>query len=347
MDRKQFFSVLTIAGLTGNSFNSLALTSGTGKASKVEPGKESRIPPYLKPGDTIGITSPAGYMTHEQVQPAVQLMESWGFKIQIGNTIGKRDFGMGGTDAERLADLQEMLDNPNIQAIMCARGGYGTIRIIDQLNFNQFKLNPKWIIGFSDITVLHCHLNKHLNIASIHSKMCNSFPDDWLLADPIQIETILSIRQVLTGLPVKYTAVAHSFNRVGRVEAPIIGGNLSIIETLAGTASDIETDGKILFVEDTGEYLYRLDRMFWNLKRTGKLAKLRGLIIGGFKIKPDDPGEEFGRTVYEVIIDKIKEYDYPVCFDFPVGHQKNNFALKCGAKHILNVDTNGSSLVSI
>jgi muramoyltetrapeptide carboxypeptidase len=283
----------------------------------------------------------------EEIQPAMQLMESWGFKIQIGNTIGKRDYCMGGTDAERAQDLQQMLDDPNIKAIMCARGGYGVIRIIDRLNFDRFKAKPKWIIGFSDITALHCHLSGQLNIASIHSKMCNSFPKDWLLAEPIQIETILSIRQVLSGQPIKYTAATQSNNRMGRVEAPLIGGNLSIIETLAGTVSDINTDGKILFVEDTGEYLYSIDRMFWNLKRSGKLAKLKGLVIGGFKVKPDDPGEEFGRTVYEVITEKIKEYDYPVCFDFPVGHQKNNFALKCGTKHILNVDANGSSLVSI
>lgn len=339
MNRKHFLSAFAIAGLSARSFDS--------RAHNIEPDKETRIPPYLKPGDTIGITSPAGYITLEQIQPAVQLMQSWGFNIRIGQAIGKRDYCMGGTDAERAADLQEMLNNPDIHAIMCARGGYGSIRIIDQLDFSTFKLKPKWIIGFSDITVLHCHLSGQLNTASIHAKMCNSFPSVWTAAEPIQIETILSIRQILSGLPVKYTAAVVSFNRMGRVEAPLIGGNLSIIETLAGTNSDIETDGKILFVEDTGEYLYSVDRMFWNLKRTGKLANLKGLIIGGFKTKPDDPGEEFGRTVYEVIIEKVKEYDYPVCFDFPVGHQKNNFALKCGVKHILNVDANGSSLVSI
>lgn len=339
MNRKHFLSSLAIAGSVMTGFESWS--------KPIEPLKEPKIPPYLKPGDTIGITTPAGYITAEQIAPAVALMESWGFKVQIGNSIGKRDFSMGGTDAERAADLQQQLDAPNIKAIMCARGGYGAIRIIDQLDFSKFKLNPKWIIGFSDITVLHCHLNRQLNIASIHSKMCNSFPSDWALAEPIQIETILSIRQVLSGLPVKYSAAAVNFNKAGRAEAELIGGNLSIIETLAGTVSDIKTDGKILFVEDTGEYLYSVDRMFWNLKRTGKLANLKGLIVGGFKLKPDDPGDEFGRTIYEVVMEKIKEYDYPVCFDFPVGHQKNNFALKCGAKHILTVDQHGSSLVSI
>lgn len=339
MNRKYFLSSLIIAGAANLGFKSLKKIP--------DPFKEVKIPAYLKAGDLIGITSPAGYITKDQIQPAVKLMESWGFKILIGSTIDKRDYSRGGTDTERAADLQQMLDNPNVKAIMCARGGYGTIRIIDQLDFNRLKLQPKWIVGFSDVTVLHCHLNKVLNIASIHSKMCNSFPSDWTVSDPIQIETILSIRQVLTGMPIKYTAPNISFNKVGRAEAQLIGGNLSIIETLAGTESDIDTDGKILFLEETGEYLYRVDRMLWNLKRTGKLSKLKGLIIGGIKLKPDDPGDEFGRTVYEVIIEKIKEYDYPVCFDFPIGHQKNNFALKCGTKHILNVDANGSSLLSI
>ncbi|MBB5440751.1 muramoyltetrapeptide carboxypeptidase [Pedobacter sp. AK017] len=339
MNRKHFLSFLATAGVTMTTFKAWA--------KPAELAKEIKIPPFLQPGDTIGITSPAGYITTEQVQPAVQLMESWGFKVQIGNTIGKRDFSLGGTDDERTADLQQMLDDPNVKAIMCARGGYGAVRIIDRINFSRFKQQPKWVIGFSDITVFHCHLNRQLNIASIHSKMCNSFPSDWSLAEPVQIETILSIRQVLSGQDVKYTAPPVSGNRNGRAEGSLIGGNLSIIETLAGSASDINTDGKILFVEDTGEYLYSIDRMFWNLKRSGKLDKLKGLIVGGFKIKPEDPGDEFGRTAYEIVSEKIKEYDYPVCFDFPVGHQKNNFALKCGTKHLLNVDANGSSLVSI
>ena len=339
MNRKHFLSFMLTAGAGLSTFKTWGSTN--------ESVKETRIPPYLKPGDTIGITSPAGYITAEQILPSAQLMESWGFKVQTGNAVGKRDFSLGGTDDERAADFQQMLDDPNIKAIMCARGGYGAIRIIDRLDFSRFKQNPKWIIGFSDITVFHCHLNKHLNVASIHSKMCNSFPSDWTLAEPIQIETILSIRQVLAGQAVKYTAEPVSYNKNGRAEATLVGGNLSIIETLAASGSDINTDGKILFVEDTGEYLYSIDRMFWNLKRSGKLDKLKGLIIGGFKIKPEDAGDEFGKTVYEIISEKIKEYDYPVCFDFPVGHQKNNFALKCGAKHLFNVDANGSSLVSI
>lgn len=339
MNRKHFVSVLIGGTAALSSLKSFA-----------EPGdellKSVRIPPYLKPGDTIGITSPAGYITVEQIDPAVKLMESWGYNIRIGKTIGKRDFSLGGTDAERAADFQQMLDDTGIQAIMCARGGYGVVRIIDRIQFDQFKKQPKWIIGFSDITVFHCHLNRKLGVASIHSKMCNSFPSDWSLAEPIQIETIMSIQKVLSGAEINYQAPANVFNRHGRAEGELIGGNLSIIETLAGSESDLKTDGKILFVEDTGEYAYSIDRMFWNLKRSGKLSKLKGLIIGGFKLKPDDPGDEFGRNLQDILLEKIKEYSYPVCFDFPVGHQKNNFALKCGVSYILNVDSNGSTLLS-
>lgn len=338
MNRKHFVSVLLTSGVA---------LSVKGLAAPVhELVKDIKIPQYLNAGHTIGITAPAGFITPEQIDPAVKLMESWGFNVKIGNTIGKRDFSLGGTDAERAADFQQMLDDPSIHAIMCARGGYGVVRIIDQLNFDRFKKNPKWIIGFSDITVLHCHLNRKFGVASIHSKMCNSFPSDWSKAEPVQIETILSIKQALTGSALKYIGPALAINRAGRAEAELVGGNLSIIETLAGSESDLDTAGKILFVEDTGEYAYSIDRMFWNLKRSGKLSQLKGLIVGGFKLKPDDPGEEFGRTVYDIILEKIKEYDYPVCFDFPVGHQKNNFALKCGVQHVLNVDANGSSLLS-
>ena len=305
------------------------------------------IPSYLKPGDIIGITSPAGYTTKEEILPSILQMESWGFKINIGNAIGKREFTFGGTDAERTTDLQQMLDDKSIKAIMCARGGYGAVRIIDNLDFTKFVNHPKWLIGFSDITVLHCHINRNYGIASIHSKMCNSFPDDWNNAEPIQVETILSIRQALTGEKMSYNIPAVIFNRKGNVDGELIGGNLKTIETLAGTKSDIQTAGKIFFVEDTGEYLYSIDRMFLNLKRTGKLSDLKALIIGGFKIKPDDPGDEFGRTLYEIVLEKVKEYSYPVCFDFPVGHQSNNYAFKCGVKHRLEIDETVTSLKEI
>ena len=220
---------------------------------------------------------------------------------------------------------------------MCARCGYGAIRIIDKLKWENFKKYPKWIIGFSDITILHSHVNKNLGIASIHSKMCNSFPEKWEKAEPIQAETIVSIQKALSGEKMEYNFAANTFNRQGIAVGKLVGGNLKTIESLAGSKSDIDTAGKILFVEDTGEYMYSIDRMFWNLQRSGKLSSLKGLIIGGFKVKVDEDSDEFGKTLEEVVLEKVKNYDYPVCFDFPVGHQKNNFALKCGLKHKLIV----------
>jgi muramoyltetrapeptide carboxypeptidase len=344
MNRKHFLSSLAIAGVTLPGLNNLASAASPVAAGKLRPHK---IPPYLKPGDTIGITCPAGYITLEDVLPSIQLIESWGYKVKIGQTVGAKDFTFGGTDQERAADFQQMLDDKNINAIMCARGGYGAVRIIDHLDFNKFEDNPKWIIGFSDITVLHCHLDKNLKVASIHSKMCNSFPSDWTLAEPIQIETILSIRQALAGQDLRYHAPFNEANRLGNIQGMLVGGNLSIIENMTGSSSDINTDGKILFLEDTGEYLYGIDRMLWNLKRSGKLSKLKGLIIGGFKIKQADEGDDFGKTIQEIVLEKVKEYAYPICFDFPVGHQKNNFALKCGVKHILDVGAQGTTLTSI
>ncbi|MEO6314438.1 MAG: LD-carboxypeptidase [Chitinophagaceae bacterium] len=330
MNRKQFLSSALVAGA--------AIPAWAADSGDDDIQKTLIIPRYLQPGDTIGITSPAGYITLQDIQPAVQQMQSWGFNIKIGSTIGKRDFTFGGTDAERAADFQQLLDDDSVKAIMCARGGYGAVRIIDNINFGKLLLHPKWIIGFSDITVFHSHLNHHYGIASIHSKMCNSFPDDWSKAEPIQMETILSIKQALLGEQMRYTALPNEKNKPGVAEGVLVGGNLKTLESLAGSASDLSTSGKILFVEDTGEYLYSIDRMFWGLKRTGKLAGLRGLIIGGFKIKPDDdPDEAFGKNLQDIVLTICAAYNYPVCFDFPVGHQRKNYALKCGVLHRLTV----------
>jgi muramoyltetrapeptide carboxypeptidase len=342
MKRKHFLSSLA-GGLSLTAF------AKTAKATELEDESEKRwvIPAYLRPGDTIGICCPAGNITLEEIQPAIMQIESWGFKIRIGDTVGKKDYTFGGTDDERIKDFQHMLDSPDLKAILCGRGGYGSIRIIDQLNFRAFSLKPKWILGFSDITVIHAHLCHNFRIASIHSKMCNSFPEDWSKAEAIQIETILSIKKALNGERMQYEAIPNSSNRMGTGDGILVGGNLKTIESLSCSRSDLITRGRILFVEDTGEYLYSIDRMFWNLKRTGKLAHLQALVIGGFKIKPDDPGEEFGRTIYDIVLEKVGAYSYPVCFDFPVGHQKNNFALKCGVRHRLDVKNQSVSLKEI
>ncbi len=340
MNRKNFLSSIVPAGMVLSSFSEAGSIDFTEKNSL-------SIPRYLKRGDAIGITCPAGFISSEEIQPAIKKITEWGFKVIIGDTIGKKDYTFGGTDEERCEDLQKMLDNSNIKAILCARGGYGLIRIIDRLNFSKFIQQPKWIIGFSDITLLHCHLQKNYRIASIHSKMCNSFPEDWDSAETIQKETIESIRRCLINEKMSYSFNPHPQNRTGISSGELVGGNLKTIESAIGSKSELITKNKILFLEDTGEYLYAIDRMFWTLKRSGKLAELKGLTIGGFKIKKDDEGEEFGKTVEEIVMEKVKEYNYPVCFDFPVGHQKNNFALKCGIMHQLTVQSNECILTEI
>ncbi|MGB4843816.1 MAG: LD-carboxypeptidase [Ferruginibacter sp.] len=339
MKRKQFLS----------SIVPLAATMGAVAKGKtiIDPDKAVIIPPYLKRGDIIGICCPAGFITAADIQPALQKLAEWGFTAKIGDSIGKKNFTYGGTDEERLNDLQQLLNDKTIKAILFARGGYGGVRIIDKIDFKKFRREPKWIIGFSDATVFHSHINKNYRIASIHSKMCNSFPDDWSKAEQLQKETIESINQCLKGEKMKYLFTPNEKNRTGLVTGELVGGNLKTLESLAGSKSDIQTTDKILFVEDTGEYLYSIDRMFWNLKRSGKLDKLKGLIVGGFKIKPDDAGEPFGKTLEEIVMEKVIEYDFPVCFDFPVGHQKNNYALKCGALHTLGVHLNECRLTEL
>jgi muramoyltetrapeptide carboxypeptidase len=340
MNRKQFLQSAGVAAMG----QALAAPQ---TFSKPHAGQVFRIPPYLTPGAVVGITSPAGYITLQEMQPAIAVLESWGYKLKIGTTIGKRDFTFGGTDDERRSDLQRLLDDPSIQAILCARGGYGSVRIVDALDWTAFKKHPKWVIGFSDISVLHQHIHTQCGVASIHSKMTNSFPADWSRAEPIQVQTIASIQDALAGKRMQYPVLPNGCNKPGIAEGVLIGGNLKTMESLAGTASDINTDGKILFVEDTGEYLYSIDRMFWSLARTGKLKALAGLLVGGFSVKPDDEGEEFGRTVTDIVLEKIKAYHYPVVFDFPVGHQRANFALKCGVRHRLQVTTTTASLTEI
>jgi muramoyltetrapeptide carboxypeptidase len=347
MDRKNFLS--SIIPITA-SFSAIAKGKRDfGRSfTKLDDDKGIRVPPYLKKGDVIAITCPSGYITLEDIQPAVEKMKEWGFEIRVGETVGTRDFTFAGSDEQRAKDFQSMIDDDSISAIMLGRGGYGAVRIIDAIDFKKFSKHPKWIIGFSDATVFHSHINKNFGIATIHSKMCNSFPSELEIVTKEQIDSIDSIRKSLTGDKLQYAAALNSYNKMGVAEGILVGGNLSILENLAGSISDLNTDGKILFIEEVEEYLYNIDRMLWNLKRSGKFDKLKALIAGGFdKIKPDDPGEEFGKTVFEMILEKVREYDYPVCFDFPVGHQKENYALKCGVTHQLKVSDNSVALVEL
>ncbi len=342
MKRKHFLG--SMAALLGGGMLPVQKAAARSAIDELRPVK---IPPYLQPGDTIGITSPAGYITLEAMQPAIDVIKSWGYNVLVGATISKRHFTFGGTDEERLQDLQTMLNDKNIKAILCARGGYGVGRIVDRIDWKYFKQHPKWVIGFSDITVLHNHIHRACQVATIHSKMTNSFPSDWATAEPVQVQTINSIHEALMGKQMHYSAFPNSFNKMGDVTGLLVGGNLKTIESLSGSASDIDTKGKILFVEDTGEYLYSIDRMFWNLKRSGKLKDLKGLIVGGFNVKPDTEGEEFGKTVEEIVLEKVKDYNYPICFDFPVGHQRANFALKCGVPHRLHVSPEEVTLTQL
>ena len=291
------------------------------------------IPPYLQKGDTIGLVCPAGFMPLEKIQTAIDTLQQWGFTVKEGKTPGGRSKNyFSATDEDRLNDLQEMLDDKNIKAILCARGGYGTGRIIDKLNFKKFKKHPKWIIGFSDITVLHSHLYSNYKIACLHAPMAAAFNDEGYKDEYVQ-----SLYMALVGTEANYKCEAHEFNKLGIVKGRLIGGNLSLLAHLVGTASDINTKNKILFIEDIGEYIYNVDRMMYQLKRSGKLDKLAGLIVGKFSDMKDTE-RPFGQTAEEVIRDIVKEYDYPICFNFPVSHEKENYALKIGVKYTLTVD---------
>ena len=292
-------------------------------------------PPYLQKGDTIGIVCPAGYMAIEKVQACIQTLEDWGYRVKTGNTLGAAAVNyFSGSDEERLADLQQMLDDGEVKAILCGRGGYGTSRIIDQLDFKIFKENPKWVIGYSDITVLHCHIYRNYKITSLHAPMAGAFNDEGS-----KNEFVLSLKDAIEGKKIKYTVDAHPSNKRGEGIGELVGGNLSILTHLVGSTSEAKTKGRILFIEDIGEYYYKIDRMMLQLKRAGRLENLAGLIVGGFTDMLDTT-LKFGQDAYEIISDKLREYDYPVCFDFPVGHQTNNYALKIGTGYKLKIGKN-------
>lgn len=271
----------------------------------------------------------------------IEVLQLWGFKVKTGKTAGNQFHYFSGTDEERLADLQQMLDDKEVKAILCGRGGYGLSRIIDQLDFRQFKKNPKWIIGYSDITLLHAHLFSKTKVASLHSPMAGAFNDEGY-----KTEFVHSLQKVLTGKKCNYSCGVHAMNRKGTAKGILVGGNLAMITHSIGSLSEVDTKNKILFLEDLGEYLYHVDRMMLQLKRAGKLDHLAGIIFGSFtEIK--DTTIPFGTDIYSILFDKVKEYSYPVCFDFPVGHTEKNYALKHGALHQLSVTSKKVSLREI
>jgi muramoyltetrapeptide carboxypeptidase len=298
-----------------------------------------KIPPYLRPGDTIAIVCPGGYMPPEKAQTCIDTLWDWGYTPRVGKTLGGDSSNyFAGTDKERLTEFQEMLDDPSVKAILCGRGGYGIGRIIEQIDFSRFEKDPKWIIGFSDVTILHAHIYSNYKIATLHAPMAGAFNDGGASQ-----EYVKSLRHALEGKSAKIHCPAHPFNRKGEAVGELVGGNLSLLAHLTGTSSEIKTKGKILFLEDVGEYLYNVDRMLYQLRRSGRLDRLAGLIVGGFT-EMKDTQRPFGQSVEEIIRDIVKEYDYPVAFGFPVSHDKENYALKVGMGYKLKVGKNKTML---
>jgi muramoyltetrapeptide carboxypeptidase len=297
------------------------------------------LPPYLKKGDTIAITCPAGYMEAQKIKTGVKTLQEWGFQVMVGKTVGSKSTNyFSGTDEERRDEFQALLNEPSIKAILCGRGGYGVTRIIDQLDFKIFKKNPKWIIGFSDITVLHAYILTKCKTASLHAPMANAFNDGGAKLPYVQ-----SLQKALRGTKMQYSCTAHPMNQLGKATGVLMGGNLALIAHLVGSSMMYKTKGAILFIEDVGEYAYNIDRMMIQLKRAGIFNQLSGLIVGGFTDRKDTI-RPFGKTVEEIIQAHIAEYDYPICFGFPVSHDTENYALKVGANFELRVASKLSRL---
>ena len=293
------------------------------------------MPEFLKKGDTVGITATARKIDLENLAPAIQLLESWGLKVVIGRTIGKEENQLAGPDWLRATDFQEMLDNPNIKAIWGAKGGYGTVRIIDKIDFTNFKKKPKWVVGFSDMTILHSHIN-NMGIGTLHAMMALSTKT----AAP---ESSESLRKALFGEKLEYRVPCHNFNREGKAEGELVGGNLSVLFSLMGSKSEINYNGKILFIEDLDEYLYHIDRMMMNLKRNGYFDGLKGMVIGGMTSMNDNE-IPWGKDALEIIQDVTKGFSFPVVYNFPAGHMKDNRALILGKKVSLEVNDKESIL---
>nr|WP_067056647.1 LD-carboxypeptidase [Mucilaginibacter sp. L294] len=279
------------------------------------------IIPYLKKGDKVAITCPAKKLPIPMTD-AVNLLTNWGLEVVLGDTVNASYHQFAGDDAFRAADLQRFIDDDSIKAVFCARGGYGTIRMIDLVDFSRLQTNPKWVVGFSDITLLHSHIIANYNLPCIHGQMPLNIPD----ATRHSLETL---RMALFGEELAYTIAPNPLNRMGECRGTLIGGNLSLLLATNGSVSDVDYSGKILFIEDVGEYLYAIDRMLRALKRAGKLKNLSGLIVGGFTdLKDNDI--PFGQTLPQIVMDVVADYSYPVCFDFPAGHVPDNCSLILG-----------------
>jgi muramoyltetrapeptide carboxypeptidase len=294
---------------------------------------------HICPGSIFTITAPARKVTREEMAPGIALLESWGFKVKLSKNLFGEFNQYSGTDEERAADFQAALDDPESDAIIVARGGYGCVRIIDRLDFSTFTRRPKLIIGFSDVTVFHNHVHAHFGVPTLHAPMIFSMQPDKSTPEALE-----SMRKILKEENVQYNVSAHPLNRNGIAEGILVGGNLSLLYALSGSPSDIDTNGKILFIEDLDEYLYHIDRMMMQLKRSGKLAGLRGLIVGGMSDMRDN-AIPFGKIAEEIIAEAVSEYDFPVCMNFPAGHIQNNQPLVMGGR--VSMEVGETSIVEI
>jgi muramoyltetrapeptide carboxypeptidase len=287
------------------------------------------IPQFLKAGDTVAIVCTARKFFPEDAKPAIDLLESWGLNVKLGNTIGLDNCQLGGTDNERAADFQAQLDDENVKAIWCARGGYGTVRIIDALDFTKFKKRPKWIMGFSDVTVLHSQLNVE-RVATLHSIMPYTVPNA-----PEEVKETL--RKALFGETISYSIPSKSYDVKGTASGELVGGNISILYSLLGSKSAIDTKDKILFIEDLDEYLYHIDRMMYNIKRNGYFENVKGIIVGSMTDMHDNE-IPFGQNEVQIITEIAKENCIPIAFQFPAGHQSDNRTLILGKQVAFEVN---------
>jgi muramoyltetrapeptide carboxypeptidase len=297
-------------------------------------------PEQLKSGDTISILAPSGVLNNfdKKIEKAINIFKSWGLNVVLGNHIYDKNGHFAGTDKNREKDFQKALDNKNIKAIWCARGGYGAVRIIDKLNFDNYLKNPKWIIGFSDITVIHNKLN-FLNSESIHAMMITGFEDIGQNNDSLS-----KLKNVLFGDSLSYSITSNKNNKTGKSEGIIVGGNLTLIQSTIGSKTELKMKDKILFIEEIGEYAYHIDRMLYSLKRAGYFENCKGLIVGQISdVKKNTT--DFGRSINELILDVLDEYNFPILFDFPAGHEKTNFPIILGRKVILDVSKPDSKVI--
>ena len=292
-----------------------------------------KYPPFIEKGSKIGIVSTARKISKIEINPCIEVIQKMGYIPVLGDNL----FEENNHTSQRLSDFQSMIDNDNIQAILCARGGYGTVQIIDLIDFSKFLKKPKWIAGYSDVTVLHSHINCALQISTIHSTMPINFPSDGSIN-----KSVASLFETLSGIKNNYSFSNHPLNIDGEIQGEIIGGNLSILYSLTGTKSLTSLDNKILFIEDLDEYLYHIDRMMMNLKRAGLFNKIRGVLVGGMSDMNDNT-VPFGKTAEQIIYDHIKDFNIPLAFNFPAGHIKENYAFILGSEIKISINRNAET----